>query len=356
MVDAPAPFRIAFDNARDPYTARNALGITGSGGGVTSATPPLSITAGVLSIDLSGYQPPPQGRLTLTTATPVMTSTQAAKTTIFYTPYVGNKLPIYDGTVMVMTTFAELSNVTTASSTGSAGPAAVAASSVYDLFVWSNAGTVTLTRGPAWTSGTARSAGTALVMVAGVLLNNVSITNGPAASRGTYVGTVRSNASSQLDWILGGSSAGGTAAIFGVWNAYNRRPVATQIIDTTASFTVAASGVASLNAAVGNRVTIVAGLQEDFHEAMINYTGQAGASSNCGVGIGYNSLTAFSGVTAVSGFSGPAPVTGLYAVQPFGVNFFQGLQIAQGPSNCLIYGNAGAPLFIQGGMTFRGFF
>ena len=30
---APAPFRIAFDNARDPYTARNALGITGTGGG-----------------------------------------------------------------------------------------------------------------------------------------------------------------------------------------------------------------------------------------------------------------------------------------------------------------------------------
>jgi hypothetical protein len=32
-VDAPAPFRIQFDNARDPYTARNALGITSTGGG-----------------------------------------------------------------------------------------------------------------------------------------------------------------------------------------------------------------------------------------------------------------------------------------------------------------------------------
>jgi hypothetical protein len=31
--DAPAPFRVAFDNARDPYTARNALGITSTGGG-----------------------------------------------------------------------------------------------------------------------------------------------------------------------------------------------------------------------------------------------------------------------------------------------------------------------------------
>ena len=48
---APPPFRIVFDNARDPYTARNALGITSSGGGgVTSAIPPLSITGGVISI------------------------------------------------------------------------------------------------------------------------------------------------------------------------------------------------------------------------------------------------------------------------------------------------------------------
>jgi len=52
---APPPFRVKFDEARDPYTARNALGITG--GGVSSATPPLSITSGVISIDLTGYQP-----------------------------------------------------------------------------------------------------------------------------------------------------------------------------------------------------------------------------------------------------------------------------------------------------------
>lgn len=32
---------------------------------------------------------PPQGRLTLTTGTPVMTAEAAAQTTIYYTPYVG---------------------------------------------------------------------------------------------------------------------------------------------------------------------------------------------------------------------------------------------------------------------------
>jgi len=56
---APPPFRIKFDEARDPYTARNALGIMGSGGGfITSVTAPLSVTGGNLSIDLATFSGP----------------------------------------------------------------------------------------------------------------------------------------------------------------------------------------------------------------------------------------------------------------------------------------------------------
>ena len=40
---------------------------------------------------------PPQGRLTLQSGVPVMMSTQSAKTTLIYTLYVGNQVPIYDG-------------------------------------------------------------------------------------------------------------------------------------------------------------------------------------------------------------------------------------------------------------------
>jgi len=76
----------------------------------------------------------------------------------YYTPYNGNQMPIYtepswfDG-------FLGAANITTASVTGNAGPAVVAANSNYDLFAWSTSGTVTLTRGPAWTSDTARGTG-----------------------------------------------------------------------------------------------------------------------------------------------------------------------------------------------------
>jgi hypothetical protein len=63
----------------------------------------------------------PQGRLTLASVTPVMTSNQSGKTIIYYTPYTGNQVPIYNGTIMVPTAFSELSNVTTARRHGQRG-------------------------------------------------------------------------------------------------------------------------------------------------------------------------------------------------------------------------------------------
>ncbi len=140
-----------------------------------------------------------------------MTSDQSGKTTIYYTPYNGNQVVIYDWMNMLSTSFSELSNITTNSSTGNAGPAAVAANSNYDLFVWNNSGTVMLTRGPAWSSDAARGTGagtTELQCINGILTNKVAITNGPGANLGTYVGTVRSDGSSQINWLLGGVSAG----------------------------------------------------------------------------------------------------------------------------------------------------
>jgi hypothetical protein len=142
------------------------------------------------------FASPPQGRMTLLTATPVMISTQSAKTTIYYTPHVGDMIPLYDGTSMVPTQFSELSIATTDTTKN---PAAIGASKVNDWFVWNDNGTLRLSHGPDWTNDTTRSTGTALVRVNGIWLNNASITNGPAATRGTYVGTTRSNASSQLE-------------------------------------------------------------------------------------------------------------------------------------------------------------
>jgi len=234
----------------------------------------LTFAAGVLDAvgGSSGNVAIPQGRLTLQTVTPVMITTQAAKTTIYYTPYTGMLVPIYSGTVFTMTSIgAELSQTTTDTTKS---PAAVAANSLYDLFVWSDGGTMRCTRGPAWTSATARSAGTALVMVNGILLNNAAITNGPAAQRGTYVGTVRSNGSSQIDYQFGSRGTNGGAGIIGVWNCYNRADVIMRVQSTTASWTYNSTTIRNSNASATWRVSFVAGLEEDqwiaVHEGAID--------------------------------------------------------------------------------------
>ena len=230
---------------------------------------------------------PPQGRLTLTTATPVMATSQTAATTIFYSPYVGDQVPIYNGTAFTMTTAAELSNVTTASSTGNAGPAAVAANSIYDLFVWSNGGTMTLTRGPAWSSDTTRGAGTTLVRTLGIWLNNAAITNGPAASRGTYVGTVRSNASSQIDFQFGGS---GTPGFFGVWNTYNRVQLASACAQSTASWAYTSATIRATNGNNNTRLSFVSGLAEEA-TFIYYFIGNAGTAGFFNIGVALNSTT-----------------------------------------------------------------
>jgi hypothetical protein len=90
-------------------------------------------------------QTTPQGRLTLQTVTPVMTTTQSAKTTIYYTPYHGNQIVIYDGTNMVPTTFAEISVLTTDTTKN---PAAIGASKVNDWFVWTDGDAAPEAHGP----------------------------------------------------------------------------------------------------------------------------------------------------------------------------------------------------------------
>lgn len=294
------------------------------------------------------FTAPPQGRLTLQTGTPVMTATQSAKTTIYYTPYVGNQVPIYNGTNMVPTAVSEISVATTDTTKN---PAAIGASKVNDWFVWNDSGTIRLSHGPDWTNDTTRSAGTALVMVNGIWLNSASITNGPAASRGTYVGTTRSNASSQLNWIYGGLATGGTMADFAIWNAYNRVRVDTMVRDSTASWTYAVANTwRAANGSATMRVNAVRGLDEDGIDATYYGLANAGAGSFGSQGVGLNSTSAPSGITpsfggAVFLVPGPANYRGLMGL---GYNYVSAIEFNNSTTANTYYGNAGVAFFQTG--------
>lgn len=248
------------------------------------------------------------GRLTLTTALPVMNSATPVlgATSIFYTPYQGDQVACYNGTTWKRFTFTELTNVTTATTVGSAGPLAVANTSNYDLFVWDTslgataAGTLALTRGPVWTSATARSAGTVLVMQNGVLVNAVAITNGPAIKCGRYVGTIHSNGTASVDWQYGAVAADWTPGLHGVWNMYNRVEVAGFLGDTAGSWTYNSATVHQVNGKTGARVDAVFGQNDDaMFAGYVTRSSNPASAVAAVIGVGLDTTVAFSGVTGV---------------------------------------------------------
>lgn len=227
----------------------------------------------------------PQGRLTLQTGVPVPVTDQTSATTVYYAPYLGQAVPVWNGSAFVMTDTAGQLSQTTTDTTKS--PAAVTTNSNYDLFVWIDAGTVRCTRGPAWTSATARGAGagtTQLTQLGGVYVNTVSITNGPGANLGTYVGTVRSDGSSQLnDSVLKRN----------VWNMYNRRPRAMAVLDPAASWTYTTNVYRQANGNAANAFQVVRGFDEDSVQVDVRggASNASGAAVTTGVGVDSTTVT-----------------------------------------------------------------
>ena len=88
-----------------------------------------------------------EGRLTLTSATPVTTADVSAATTAYYTPYIGNSIALYDGSsAWANYTFTEIS----------ISLVGLTASRPYDIFAYNSGGTVTIET-LVWTSTTARA-------------------------------------------------------------------------------------------------------------------------------------------------------------------------------------------------------
>jgi len=214
----------------------------------------------------------------------VTTADVTGATTVYFTPYKGNVISLYDGAKWTPTVFTELSQATTDTTKS---PAAVANNSNYDVFVWNDAGTLRATRGPAWSSDTARGAGagtTELEVLAGRYVNKIAITNGPAAQRGLYVGTIRSNGSAQIN---------DSEALRCVWNNFNRVKRAMKKIDTTDSWTYNTAAYRYSNNNAANRLDLVRGLDEDsVHVTASSQMANSVGSVPCLNAVGLDSSTA----------------------------------------------------------------
>jgi hypothetical protein len=279
----------------------------------------------------------PQGYLTLTSGTPIISGDVSAATAVYYTPFEGNFVPIYDGTRWRLYEFAELTLTLVSQHV---------ANGIYDVFGFLNSGVVTIGTGPVWTTVTAGSgargtgAGTTeLTRTKGLLHNTVQITarNSSstytvAAGRATYLGSI---------WIDGSAGqitchrAFGQNRKWGVWNAYNRKPIHLNGGDSTATWTYTTGAYQQSRAQSGNKVSVFMGLAEEVTN--VNFTQlltMSNATTDSRIAIGWNSTSAASGVAGVNhrnqASGAGASVSAVYSAVPF---------IGIADVNCLEYGS-----------------
>lgn len=317
------------------------------------------------ALDAIALPPPvaPCGRLTLSSGVAVPTGDAVDQAIVYFTPYRGAVVPIWDGTRFIGRSFVELSNDLGESAAGKAGPASATSNKNYDLFLWDDAGDLRLTRGPLWSSDTARGVGagtTELDVVQGFEVNKHAIVNGPAAGAGLYVGTIRTNGSSKVDFKQGGLAAGGSAAVIGLWNRYHRVPVTGFVGDTGDGWTYNVSTWRAANGSNGMRVSVVAGLQEEVLRARYDaaaYSATVSGGSNAAVAMGLDSVTAASGSRQVAGHnsaSGYAALGAAHAAAFLGFHYMQALEACtSNTGNNAFVGDNGNPTLYQTGLQYE---
>lgn len=312
------------DTSRAPLASPALTGTpTAPTAAAATNTTQIATTAFVLANVVTVPPVMPQGRLTLTSGVAVTTANVALSNVIYYTPACGRYVPIWTGTKFNNVDMGgELSQLTTDTTKS---PAAVVASTVYDMFVWNDAGTMRCTRGPSWSAGatagsnSARGQGagsTQLSLVSGILVNAFAITNGPAAGYGTYVGTIMSDASSLLTMSYGGTGAGGIQAYLGVWNAYNRVAVRAKVSDSTSSWNYTSSAIRAVNGSSNNSIAFVTGSAVDALD--VNYAGVCTITPTAAAyalwGFALNSSTTFDRTTGAGSQTAAGPYCWLPAV------------------------------------------
>ena len=257
----------------------------------------------------------PQGRLTLTSATPVTVSDVTAATTVYYALYKGDVVPLFDGTRWKLQTFTEQSIKTTDTQNGSTSdlsavitgltdtsqfmrgmevtgtsiPVGATISSIdsstqvtisapvttgapdsitfklptsknYDIFYVQSSSEIQFSN--SWTDADTRA--DALTTQNGLEVNNAAInsadSNTIAAKKGLYLGTIRTLPAGQTE---------DSAAHRYVWNNYNRVRRTMVKTDATSTWTYSTASYQPANNDGNNAIDFVIGLNEEPVEAHV---------------------------------------------------------------------------------------
>lgn len=205
-----------------------------------------------------------EGRLTTETGVPISTADRTAQGTIYFTPYLGNRIALYDGTRWRLYAFAEVSLALVVTSGNN-----------YDVFLYDNAGTLTLELSAAWTNDTTRAD-------ALTTQDAINVKSGAATRR--WLGTIRANGANVVEDSL-------TKRF--VWNHYNRIPRPLWRLETTSSWTYTTVDTwRQANASTANQLEAIIG-HIGVRASIVAQTLAAHTTTNPGlnVSIGFDSTT-----------------------------------------------------------------
>ena len=216
------------------------------------------------------------GRLTLTTGVPVTTSDVTGATTVYFTPYRGNSIGLYDGTA----TWTLLAFTETSIALGT-----LTSGLPYDVFGYNNSGVLALELA-AWSSATAIfSSGTYQTTRPtqdGIIVKSTNGTTVDSSRR--YLGTFTTSSTTQTE----DSNANRL-----LYNYYNRVRRPLLVTDTTASWNYSLAVWRQARATATNQVRLTQGVAETpvflrLHIQAANDTG----TMNVNGGIGEDSTSA----------------------------------------------------------------
>jgi hypothetical protein len=200
------------------------------------------------------------GRLTTETGVPVSTSDRTSQSTIYFTPYNGNQIALYDGSSWQMKSFTELSLALSGLTSGKN----------YDVFVDYNGGTPQLVLSASWTNDTTRA--DAITLQDGVYVKS-------GATDHRLIGTIRTTSTTTTE---------DSAAKAFVWNLYNAevRPVRAA---TPTNWSTTVASFREFNNSSAYRIEAVIGIAGTTVD--LKATIYAGNTNGYTVGIGQDSAT-----------------------------------------------------------------
>lgn len=268
-----------------------------------------------------------QGRLTLTSGTPVTTSDVTAATTVYFTPYNGNKIALYSGSNWQLLNFTEKS-VAVPSNT----------STPFDIFAYNNSGTVAL-EALAWTDGTNRA--TALTTQDGVQVKSGATTR-------RYLGTGRTTG-------VSGQTEDSAAKRF-LWNFYNRVPRPLFIKETGATWLYSALSWRPINNNSATQVQIVVGLVGARLSLTTHSVYDSGSGKNITFGIGEDqsgavhsqSVGIYGGYNLAATQVFMTASTSLKIYPAIGYHYYQMIEKAHAGGTAMIYGPGSGEAFGAG--------